>query len=508
MSQKKGNLKLLDKIENGVNKLPDPFYLFIILSFLVIIASWLGSIFQVSVIHPGTGQRISIINLANQEGIRRMLTDAVRNFIEFPPLGLVLVTILGVGVADRVGLLNVGLTAIIKIVPKWAATAVLVFTSVLSHIMGDACVIIMPAVGATLFAGLGKHPIAGLAAAFTGACGGLSANVILTAIDPLLSGFTDSAAKLLDGSYNVYPTANFYFMFFSTFIVTAIGTVITHKIVEPRLGKWEPKHKLNKDDYIIKSIDKDEKRGLLLSIIAFLVLLVLLLIAIIPDNGLLRDANNSLKPFYQSIIVLIMIFFLIMGVVFGLTSKKLKSGNDLVKILAESIGSMSSYIVLAFAAAQFLAYFNWSNLGLVLAVKGANFLKDIGFSGIWLMLSFILFSMFINFFVTSASAKWAVISPVFVPMMMILGFAPETTQAAFRIADSTTNIITPLLPYFPIILVLAKKYDPYITLGKLISTLFPYSLSLAIVWILFFLIFIFFEIPLGPETRIFYYIFK
>jgi len=508
MSQKKGNLKLLDKIENGVNKLPDPFYLFIILSFLVIIASWIGSLFHISVIHPGNGARISIINLANQEGIRRMLTDAVRNFIEFPPLGLVLVTMLGVGVADRVGLLNVGLTAIIKIVPKWSATAVLVFTSVLSHIMGDACVIIMPAVGATLFAGLGKHPIAGLAAAFTGACGGLSANVILTAIDPLLSGFTDSAAKLLDSSYNVYPTANFYFMFFSTFIVTAVGTLITHKVVEPRLGKWEPAHKLDKDDYIIKAITKDEKRGLLLSVITFLVLLVLLLFAVVPENGVLRDENNSLKPFYQSIIVLIMIFFLIMGIVFGLSSKKLKSGNKLVKILAESIGSMSSYIVLAFAAAQFLAYFNWSNLGLVLAVKGANFLKDIGFSGIWLMLSFILFSMFINFFVTSASAKWAVISPVFVPMMMILGFAPETTQAAFRIADSTTNIITPLLPYFPIILVLAKKYDPDITLGKLISTLFPYSLSLAIVWILFFLIFIFFEIPLGPDTKIFYNIFK
>ena len=262
MSRKAINFNLLDKIENGVNKLPDPFYLFIILSFLVIIASWIGSFFQISVIHPGNGQRVSIINLANQDGIRRMLTDAVKNFIEFPPLGLVLVTMLGVGVADRVGLLNVGLTAIIKIVPKWSATVVLVFTSVLSHIMGDACVVIMPAVGATLFAGLGKHPIAGLAAAFTGACGGLSANIILTAIDPLLSGFTDSAAKLLDSSYNVYPTANFYFMFFSTFIVTAVGTIITHKIVEPRLGKWKPTHKLNEDDYVIKSFSKRRKEGI------------------------------------------------------------------------------------------------------------------------------------------------------------------------------------------------------------------------------------------------------
>ncbi|MCX7735357.1 MAG: AbgT family transporter [Candidatus Kapabacteria bacterium] len=504
MARKSVSLKFLDKIENSVNKLPDPFYLFIILSFIVIIASWLGSIFQISVIHPGNGQKVEIVNLANYEGIRRMLTDAVRNFIEFPPLGLVLVTMLGVGVADRVGLLNVGLTAIIKIVPRWSATAVLVFTSVLSHIMGDACVVIMPAVGAVLFAGLGKHPIAGLTAAFTGACGGLSANVILTAIDPLLSGFTDSAAKLLDSSYNVYPTANFYFMFVSTFVVTAVGTVITHTIVEPRLGKWNPPEKLKESDYVIKAISNDEKRGLLLSILTFLVLLILLLIAIIPENGLLRDGNGNLKPFYQSIIVLIMIFFLIMGVVFGMASKSLKSGNDLVKILADSIASMSSYVVLAFAAAQFLAYFNWSNLGLVLAVKGATFLQDIGLNGIWLLLSFIFFSMFINFFVTSASAKWAVISPVFVPMMMILGFAPETTQAAFRIADSTTNIITPLLPYFPIILVIAKKYDPSITLGRLISILFPYSLTLAVVWIVVFIIFILLSIPLGPDTNIFY----
>lgn len=504
MAQKKVTLKLLDRIEKGINKLPDPFYLFIILSFLVIIVSWLGSIFQISIIHPGNGQKVSVVNLANHEGIQRMLTDAVRNFIEFPPLGLVLVTMLGVGVADRVGLLNVGLTAIIKIVPKWSATAVLVFTSVLSHIMGDACVIIMPAVGATLFAGLGKHPIAGLTAAFSGACGGLSANVILTAIDPLLSGFTDSAAKLLDSNYNVYPTANFYFMFVSTFIVTAIGTIITHKIVEPRLGKWDPPRKLHEEDYTIKAISNNDMKGLILSLITFVILFILLLIAIIPENGLLRDVRGSLKPFYQSIIFLIMIFFLIMGLVFGISTKNIKSGNDLVKILSESIASMSSYIVLAFAAAQFLAYFNWSNLGLVMAVKGANFLKDIGLTGIWLLLSFILFSMFINFFVTSASAKWAVISPVFVPMMMILGFAPETTQAAFRIADSSTNIITPLLPYFPIILVLAKKYEPDISLGRLISILFPYSLSLAIVWIILFLLFIIFSIPLGPDTRILY----
>lgn len=508
MTGKKLYFNILDKIEKGINRLPDPFYLFIILSFLVIIASWIGSALQISIIHPGNGQKVEIINLANYDGIRRMLTDAVKNFIEFPPLGLVLVTMLGVGVADRTGLLNVGLTAIIKVVPSWSATAVLVFVSVLSHIMGDACVVIMPAVGATLFAGLRKHPIAGMAAAFTGACGGLSANVILTAIDPLLSGFTDSAAKLLDSSYNVFPTANFYFMFVSTFLVTAVGTFITHTIVEPRLGKWSIPENLKNEDFIIKSISNKEKRGLILSLTTFLVLTGMLLFAVLPEGGILRDVNGTLKPLYQSIIVLIMIFFLIMGVVFGVSTKNLKTGNDLVKILADSVASMSSYVVLAFAASQFLAYFNWSNLGLVLAVKGANLLSDFGLTGIGLILSFIFFSMFINLFVTSASAKWAVISPIFVPMMMILGFSPETTQAAFRIADSSTNIITPLLPYFPIILVLAKKYQPDLTLGRLISILFPYSVCLGIVWVILLLIFIIFSIPLGPDTQIFYNLVK
>jgi len=379
--------------------------------------------------------------------------------------------------------------------------------------MGDPCVIIMPALGGILFASLNRHPLAGIACGFVGACGGLSANVILTAIDPLLSGFTHAAAQMLDKNYNVYPTANYYFMFASSFLITIVGTFVTNWFVEPRLGSWtKPSNEIKsqesygsyKIESTLKTAKNEEKKALRYTSAVFLILLFGLVLMIVPTNGVLRDSSGSLQPFYKSIVLLIMVIFLVSGFIYGYLSGSVKSGKDLISMINESVATVSSYIVLAFAASQFLAYFNWSNLGIYTAVHGAGFFKSLGLTGIPLLIGFLLFTMFINLFITSASAKWAVFAPVFVPMMMLLGFSPETTQAVFRVGDSVTNIITPLLPYFPLILVTARRYEPGLSLGKLISTLLPYSITLFLVWGLFLVFWIIAGLPLGPDVKLFY----
>jgi aminobenzoyl-glutamate transport protein len=501
---KTNKISFLERFERAVNILPDPFFMFIFLALAVIFLSWLGSILNISDINPASGQEIHITNLLGKESIRRIFTDAVKNFIEFPPLGLVLVTVMGVGVAERTGMLSAYLRAMVSFVPLWMITPALVFTSVFSHIMGDACIVIMPALGALLFISVNRHPLAGIIIALVGACGGLSANIILTAIDPMLAGFTDSAAKILDKNYDVYATANYFFMFASSFLVTIVTTIINDKFIEPSLGKWTAPDSLSQSVFAAKKISKIEMKAIVYSFISLIILIAGLLFLVVPENAVLRDASNKLVPFYKSIIFLIMIFFIISGIVYGLIMENIKSTKDIAKLAAESVGLMGSYIILAFAASQFLAYFTWSNMGIIIAIKSAGFLQSIGIGGIPLLISFIIFSAILNLFITSASAKWAIMAPVFVPMMMILGFAPETTQACFRVADSSTNLITPLLPYFPIVIIAAQKYVPELTFGKLLRNLMPYSITLLIVWTIFLVIWIWLGIPLGPDTNLYY----
>jgi aminobenzoyl-glutamate transport protein len=497
-------IPFLERFEKTVNILPDPFFMFAFLAISVVFMSWLGSVFNISAVNPASGQEIHITNLLGKESIRRIFTDAVKNFIEFPPLGLVLVTVMGVGVAERTGMLSSYLRAMVSFVPLWMITPALVFTSVFSHIMGDACMVIMPALGALLFISVNRHPLAGIIIALVGACGGLSASIILTAIDPLLSGFTDAAAKILDKNYTVYATSNYFFMFASSFLVTIVTTIINDKFIEPSLGKWVAPANLPKSIFAFEKISKIEKKAILYSLISLIILTIGLLYLVLPENAILRENNGKLVPFYKSIIFLIMTFFIISGVIYGIIIKNIHSTKDIAKLAAESVGSMGSYMILAFAASQFLAYFTWSNMGIVIAIKSAGFLQSMGIGGIPLLISFIIFSGLLNLFITSASAKWAIMAPVFVPMMMLLGFAPETTQACFRVADSSTNLITPLLPYFPIVIVAAQKYIPELTFGKLLRNLVPYSLTLLIVWSIFLVLWIWLGIPLGPDTHLYY----
>lgn len=493
--------KILDKVERVGNKLPQPVTLFVMLMGIVLVASFIASLFGVKAVHPGTGNTIEAVNLLDAAGIQRIFTEMVTVFTDFPPLGLVLVVMLGIGVAEKSGLIAVSLRAFVKSVPSKLITFSIVTAGMLSSIAADAGYVVLIPLGAAIFYGMGRHPIAGLAAAFAGVSGGFGANLFLTGLDPLLAAFTQPAARIIDPNYMVDATANWYLMAASVPVVGIAGTWVTEKILEPRLGKYEAHDELEKSNDEITPL---ERKGLRWAGISLIICLVIMGFMFIPEGSILRDENGGLQPFFVSIVPFMFVIFFIVGLVYGIVTKTVKSDREVASWTAESMASMGGYIVLAFAAAQFVAYFNWSNLGLIVAVGGADTLKSIGFTGIPLIVAFILVSSFINILIGSASAKWAIMAPIFVPMLMLMGYSPEMTQAAYRIGDSYTNILTPLLPYFPIVIVFAQKYVKNIGLGTIISAMLPFAIVFALVRIPMMIIWMLLELPLGPDAPLYF----
>jgi aminobenzoyl-glutamate transport protein len=502
MSQKKLFQRFLDSIERAGNRLPDPITLFVILCGIVILLSFLGSVLGVAVEHPANGQMVAVENLLSAENIKRMLTEMVENFASFPPLGLVLVTMIGIGVAERSGLISAALTKLVMAVPHNLLTATLVFAGISANMAADAGYVVLTPLGAILFAAVGRHPIAGLAAVFSGVSGGFSANLLLTQLDPLLAGLSTTAAQIMDPSYVVQPTANYYFNVVSTFLLVISGTWVTHRIVEPRLGPWQPEH--SEHDGELDSLSPRQRSGLWVAGAVLVMFSVLSAWLVVPNDGVLRGSEGGIKPFLESLVPLLMLAFLLSGLAYGVVAGTIKNDKDVSRMSGESMAMMGSYIVLAFVAAQFVAYFSWSKLGVVSAISGASFLQAIGFTGIPLIVTFIVVSAGINLFIGSASAKWAIMGPVFIPMMMLMGYSPELTQAAYRVGDSTTNIITPLMPYFPIIISFAQKYDKNVGIGTLISVMLPYSIVFFCFWIVLLVIWMSLGLPLGPDAGLYF----
>lgn len=495
--------RLLDFVERAGNKLPDPLTLFFIFSVIVVLVSFVLSLLGVSVVHPGTGQVIEVQNLLTAANIRKMFTEMVNNFTGFRPLGLVLVTMIGIGVAERGGLITAALKRLVTVVPPVLLPATLVFAGIMSNMAADAGYVVLTPLGAVLFAAFGRHPIAGLAAAFAGVSGGFSANLLLTSLDPLLSGISTEAAKIVDPSYVVQPTANYYFMIVSTIVITIVGTWVTTRVVEPRLGAWVRPQDMTHESSL-GTLSEKEISALKIAGWVFVLCMIFVAIMAVPEKGVLRDDKGGLEPFYHALVPIIMLVFLICGVTYGVVAGTIKSDKDVANMASDSMASMGAYIILAFIAAQFVAYFAWSNIGMALAVSGANTLKSIGLAGAPLLIGFIIVSALINIFIGSASAKWAVMGPVFIPMLMLMGYSPELTQNAYRIGDSITNIITPLLPYFPIIIAFARKYQPQTGIGTMISVMLPYSVAFGVVWVLLFVIWYALGVPLGPDVPLVY----
>lgn len=494
--------KFLDRVEIVGNRLPQPVTLFALLMLLVLVASWIFGMAGVSAVHPGDGSKIEAVNLLSAEGIRMIFTEMVDTFAEFPPLGLVLVVMIGIGVAERSGFISAALKQFVNSVPKSLITVSIVTAGMLSSVAADAGYVVLIPLGAAIFASMGRHPIAGLAAAFAGVSGGFGANFIPTGLDPLLAGFTEPAAQILDPAYSVNPLCNWYLMAASVPFVALAGTYVTEKIIEPRLGAY-------KGDYSEKSdkLSKREQSALRWSMVSVVVLLVLTVIFSLPAVGIFYDKTivdgDPLGPLYNSIVPLMTVIFFVPGLIYGIITRSITGDKEVAKMTAESMATMGGYIVLAFVAAQFVAYFNWSNLGRIVAIGGANGLESVGFSGIPLLVAFILVSSIINLAIGSASAKWAIMAPIFVPMLMLMGITPETTQAAYRIGDSYSNILTPLLPYFPLVIVFAAKYVKDIGIGTIISIMLPYSIAFLIVRIPMFIVWIWLELPLGIEGQVF-----
>ena len=489
--------KFLAFIEKLGNKLPDPITLFFILSAVVILVSAIAASLQISVVNPANGETISAVSLVTPDGIRQIFTKAVENFTGFKPLGIVLVAMLGVGVAEYTGLLSALLRRLVLIAPGRFICPAVVFAGVMSNIAADAGYVVLVPLGAVIFLAYKRHPLAGLAAVFAGVSGGFSANLIINPLDPLLAGLSQSAAQLIKPEYQVNATANYYFMVVSTFLITAIGWFVTEKIVEPRLGSYEPEE----DSDEIEQLTPAERKGLRQAGYTLLGFTALILVLVLPSQGILRDPKTFTiipSPFINSIVFIITLLFLVTGIVYGKVSGSITNDKDVAKAMSNSMSSMGYYIVLAFFAAQFIAYFSWSNLGIIMAVNGANFLKATGFTGVPLLVLFILVSLVINLFVGSASAKWAIMAPVFIPMFMLVGYSPELIQAAYRIGDSSTNIITPLMPYLPVVLAFAQKYDKNLGLGTLISLMLPYSIAFLLGWLILFIVWFVFGLPWGP----------
>ena len=489
-------LSTIEKVGNG---LPHPVTLFALLAAAVVVLSALAARLDLQVTHPGTGELIHPVSLLTIEGMHRMLTGMVGNFTNFAPLGTVLVSMLGIGVAEASGLIGAALRLLVLWAPRALLTFVLVFAGVLSNTASELGYVLLVPLAATIFLAAGRNPIAGMAAAFAGVSGGYSANLLLGTVDPLLAGLSEEAARIVSDIYRVNPAANYYFMFTSTFIISIAGTWVTEKIVVPRLGAYHGEEQSEE----LRPHSKEEKRGLVFAGISALVLTMIVLFGTVPANGFLRNpvTGDLLRsPFLQGIVAMIFLGGTIMGVAYGLGARTIRNDSDVVKGMGKAMETLGVYMVLVFFAAQFVAYFNWTKLGLIFAVTGAEALKVSGLGGIPMMIGFVLFSAFVNLFIGSASAQWAIMAPVFVPMFMLLGYAPELTQVAYRIGDSTTNIISPMMSYFAFLIAILRRYDKEAGIGTLVATMLPYSMVFLACWILLLVAWMFFGWPLGPNA--------
>lgn len=498
--------KFLDFVEAGGNKLPHPVTLFFILCLVIVAVSWICAKMGASVTYTAldrktmeiSEQTLEVKSLLSAEGIRYIFNSMVTNFTGFAPLGTVLVALIGIGVCEGSGLMSAVLRKVVTSTPKKAITAVVVLLGVMSNIASDAGYVVLVPLGALIFLSFKRHPLAGLAAAFAGVSGGFSANLLLSTTDPLLSGLTTEAARLMRPDYFVNPASNYYFMFVSTFIITIIGTFITERIVEPRLGEY----KGEVEDTHAGDLTDLERKGLRAATISVVVYIAIMLVLMLPQNAILRE-NGLLKSFTShGLVPALMFFFLIPGLVYGRVTKKINSDKDIANMMGKALAGMGGYLALVFVSAQFVAYFNYTHLGTYIAVEGAAGLEAIGFTGLPLIIGFILVSAFINLFMGSASAKWAIMAPVFVPMLMQLGYSPEFTQVAYRIGDSSTNIISPLMSYFAMIVAFAQKYDKDSGMGTLISIMLPYSICFLIGWTLLLVVWYTFNLPIGPDAFI------
>ena len=495
--------RLLDLVERVGNKLPDPAALFVIALGIVWVVSALldGHTFEVPSKDGPVASEVK--SQLTGEAMAAFLAGMVKTFTDFHPLGVVLVALLGVGVAEHGGFISAALKRLVAVTPKTLLTPMLIFVAIISHTAADAGYVLVIPLGGVIFYAAGRHPLAGIAAAFAGVSGGFSANPIPSSLDPLLQGLTQEGAQLLDPSYEVNPLCNWLFMGSSTLLIIGLGWFITDKIVEPRLRKAEVDG--DPDDMPkFDAMTHAERRGLAAAGLSMLAGIALLVLVVWPEGSALRGPEGGVTearaPLMQGIVPLIFLLFLVPGVVYGYVAGTFKDHRDVVKAMAKTMSTMGYYLVMAFFASLFIDAFAKSELGKLLAIEGAGLLKSANMPAPVTIVGIILLTATVNLLIGSASAKWALLAPIFVPMLMQLGISPELTQGAYRVGDSTTNIITPLMPYFPLVVAFSQRYVKKTGIGTLTAMMLPYSMIFLTVWTLFLLGFWALGIPLGVSA--------
>jgi aminobenzoyl-glutamate transport protein len=496
--------KMLNWTERAGNALPHPATLFALFALMALLLSGLGHLMGWEAVHPATGEVVRPVNLLSRDGIHRILLEMVESFTGFAPLGIVLVAMLGIGIAEQSGLIHAVIRLLVLNAPGKILTFVIVFTGILSNLASDVGYVLLIPLAGVIFLAVGRHPVAGMAAAFAGVSGGFSANLVLGTVDPLLAGLSTEAAQILDPAYDVNPTANYYFMVASTFVISFAGTFVSERIVEPRLGSY--KGVVADADKTFDKLSRKEKKGLLAALIALIVIIGITLIGLIPENGIFRGVDGGLltSPLIKGVVAMLLITAGSMGLAYGFTTGSFKNDSDVVNGMSASMKTLATYIVLVFFAAQFVAFFKWSNLGIIMAVKGANLLMSTEIGLIPLMILFIILSASINMLMGSASAKWAILAPIFIPMFMIMGYSPELSQVVYRIGDSVTNVISPMMSFFALIIAFIQKYEPKAGIGTIIATMIPYSVVFFFVWVILLVAWLLLDIPLGPDAGIHY----
>ena len=492
--------RFLNAIERTGNRLPDPAMLFVYCLGLVLVLSALFSFVSFDYVNPRTGEALQVANLIDGHYLADLFASMITTFTSFAPLGMVLAAVMGVGISESSGYINIALKKMIRITPDRMLAPSVVFIGAISSIATDAGYVLVIPIGAIIFRAAGRHPLAGLAAAFAGVSGGFSAGLLPSALDPLLQSFTQSAAQIYDPEYQMNPLANFYFTFCSTFLVTLMGWFVTERIIEQHLQSVEVSDEQGEAEDM-SSYTAQENRAFKVSSLVLLGMALALFVICMPETSPMRAEDGSLtaftSPLMRSIVPPIFVFFLVPGVVYGRMTGSFKSHRDVIGSMSGSMKTMSSYIVMAFFCSQFLRAFGDSNLGTLLALTGADQLQALNLPGQVTIVGIVLLTAVVNLCVGSASAKWAIIGPIFVPMLMAVGISPELAQAAYRIGDSSSNIITPMMSYYPVIIVFTQRYVKNAGIGTIASMMMPYSIIFMIGWTAFLLLFWALGLPLG-----------
>ncbi len=495
---------LLKWIELLGNKLPHPFWMFLWITIFVIVISAIASVFGVSAVDPGSGEKVIAQNLMSGDGLRRFVEEMVTNFSHFAPLGLVLVMLMGVSVAEKSGFLGTLLRTITFAVPRKLVLPLIFMIGICSNVASDAGIVIVPPIAALIFSQMGLNPVAGLIIGYASATAGFSANLFIAGTDVLLAGISTEVASNIYPDIEISATANWWFMIASTFVLSLAGAYTASRFIIPRCANFEIEN--SKIYTEVPALTADEKKGLKYAGLAMFLYIILIAMLVVPGNAPLRNQETGgivPSPFLKGLVPILFFFFAIPGYIYGKITGSIKKPDDIINLMDMGMKDLSGYIVLMLVVAQFINLFSWSRLDTILAINGAEFLQNTGLTGPLMFILFIILVAFINIFIGSGSAKWAVFAPIFIPMLAHLGYSPAFTQLMYRIGDSITNCISPLYIYFPLLIGWIRQYNKNTGIGTILSLLIPYALTLFIAWTFLLLLWYKLNIPIGIGERIF-----